>query len=153
MGFLGAGAIIKSGASVRGLTTAGCIWVSASLGMAVGFGYYMPAVIVALFTMFTLVFLNKLEQVYSKVSYRKMNIIVSDNNGVTKDIIDLVKQDDIDVRFCEYRNNLEEKIMDISLVLKIKHKGLTDKLSYGVVENIKSKIQGVKSISWEQVKD
>jgi len=43
--------------------------------------------------------------------------------------------------------------MDISLVLKIKHKGLTDKLSYGVVENIKSKIQGVKSISWEQVKD
>lgn len=121
--------------------------------MAVGFGYYMPAVIATLFTIFTLVFLNKLEQVYSKVSYRKMNIIVSDNNGVTKDIIDLVKQDNIDIQFCEYKKNLEEKIMDISLVLKIKHKGLTDKLSHGVIENIKSKIQGVKSISWERVKD
>ncbi len=46
VGFLGAGAILRQGDGVRGLTTAASIWVVASLGMAVGFGYWA----IALFT-------------------------------------------------------------------------------------------------------
>ncbi|MGH2677187.1 MAG: MgtC/SapB family protein, partial [Actinomycetota bacterium] len=38
IGFLGAGAIIRSGMSVRGLTTAASLWVVAAIGMAVGAG-------------------------------------------------------------------------------------------------------------------
>src|SRR2546429_9466478 len=44
VGFLGAGSILRQGELVRGLTTAASIWVAASLGMAVGFGYYGVAV-------------------------------------------------------------------------------------------------------------
>jgi len=44
IGFLGAGAIIREGISVRGLTTAGSLWVVAGIGMAAGAGYYWPAV-------------------------------------------------------------------------------------------------------------
>ena len=44
IGFLGAGAIIRSGLSIRGLTTAGSLWVVAAIGMAAGAGYYWPAV-------------------------------------------------------------------------------------------------------------
>src|SRR2546430_1973998 len=43
VGFLGAGSILRQGELVRGLTTAASIWVAASLGMAVGFGYYRVA--------------------------------------------------------------------------------------------------------------
>ncbi len=39
IGFLGAGVIFKSGFNVYGLTTAGIIWMSAAIGMAIGFGY------------------------------------------------------------------------------------------------------------------
>ena len=46
VGFLGAGSILRQGEEVRGLTTAASIWVTASIGMAVGFGYFY----VALFT-------------------------------------------------------------------------------------------------------
>ena len=46
VGFLGAGSILRQNEAVRGLTTAASIWVAASIGMAVGFGYYT----VALFT-------------------------------------------------------------------------------------------------------
>jgi putative Mg2+ transporter-C (MgtC) family protein len=45
IGFLGAGAIIRQGLSVRGLTTAATLWVVAAVGMAAGAGYYSVAVI------------------------------------------------------------------------------------------------------------
>lgn len=41
IGFLGAGAIIQSRHAVRGLTTAATIWVSAAVGIACGFGFYL----------------------------------------------------------------------------------------------------------------
>ena len=45
IGFLGAGAIIRQGLSVRGLTTAASLWVVAAIGIATGAGYYSAAVI------------------------------------------------------------------------------------------------------------
>jgi putative Mg2+ transporter-C (MgtC) family protein len=45
IGFLGAGAIIRQGISVRGLTTAAGLWVVAAIGMAAGAGYYSAALI------------------------------------------------------------------------------------------------------------
>jgi putative Mg2+ transporter-C (MgtC) family protein len=45
IGFLGAGAIIRQGLSVRGLTTAATLWVVAAIGMASGAGYYAAAVL------------------------------------------------------------------------------------------------------------
>ena len=45
IGFLGAGAIIRQGLSVRGLTTAATLWVVAAVGLAAGAGYYSVAVI------------------------------------------------------------------------------------------------------------
>jgi putative Mg2+ transporter-C (MgtC) family protein len=54
IGFLGAGAIIREGLSVRGLTTAATLWVVAAIGMACGAGFYGPALITTLFTILAL---------------------------------------------------------------------------------------------------
>ena len=45
VGFLGAGAILKDGFSVRGLTTAATLWVVACVGLAVGGGFYIAAIL------------------------------------------------------------------------------------------------------------
>jgi putative Mg2+ transporter-C (MgtC) family protein len=45
IGFLGAGAIIKEGFSVRGLTTAASIWITAAIGILTGIGFYFAAAI------------------------------------------------------------------------------------------------------------
>lgn len=45
IGFLGAGAIIRQGLTVRGLTTAASLWIVAAIGMAAGAGYYSAALI------------------------------------------------------------------------------------------------------------
>ena len=54
IGFLGAGAIIRQGLSVRGLTTAATLWLVAAIGMAAGAGYYDAAVIATLGALITL---------------------------------------------------------------------------------------------------
>ena len=54
IGFLGAGVIMKDGLSVRGLTTAASIWITAAIGILIGIGFYFPALLATLFTLGTL---------------------------------------------------------------------------------------------------
>ena len=54
IGFLGAGAIIRQGLSVRGLTTAATLWAVAAIGMASGAGYYWGAVATTVLVLVTL---------------------------------------------------------------------------------------------------
>jgi putative Mg2+ transporter-C (MgtC) family protein len=54
IGFLGAGAIIRQGLSVRGLTTAASLWLVAAIGMAAGAGYWDGALIATLGALLTL---------------------------------------------------------------------------------------------------
>lgn len=45
IGFIGGGAILKTKDRVRGITTAASLWIAASIGMAVGVGYYLIAIV------------------------------------------------------------------------------------------------------------
>ena len=54
IGFLGAGVIMREGLSVRGLTTAASIWVTAAIGILFGIGFYIPAMMAVAATLFTL---------------------------------------------------------------------------------------------------
>lgn len=62
IGFLGAGAIIKSGGHVSGVTTAASVWVAGALGAAAGVGAYVLAGISTLMAFAILVVLGKLER-------------------------------------------------------------------------------------------
>lgn len=79
IGFLGAGAIMREGLLVRGLTTAASLWVVASVGLACGAGYYLPAALGTLLVLFTLVLLGTFEDlVRGKGRHDLLSIVVSD---------------------------------------------------------------------------
>ena len=61
VGFLGAGAILHSGVTVQGMTTAATIWVNAAVGMAVGAGEYVMATVATGITLVVLAVLAPLE--------------------------------------------------------------------------------------------
>jgi putative Mg2+ transporter-C (MgtC) family protein len=61
VGFLGAGAILRQGPEVRGLTTAASIWVVAAIGMCVGFGFYFIGVFTTVLVLVTLVVIRPIE--------------------------------------------------------------------------------------------
>ena len=54
IGFLGAGTIMREGLSVRGLTTAASLWITAAIGILVGIGFFFPAVLATVLTLGTL---------------------------------------------------------------------------------------------------
>ncbi len=82
IGFLGAGAIIKEGHAVRGLTTAACLWVVAGIGMAVGVGLYAAALIVTAVALCNLLFLKRVERLLKKDIYRTLTVHCDDHAGV-----------------------------------------------------------------------
>jgi len=61
IGFLGAGTIMQSRGSVSGLTTAATLWVVAAIGMAVGAGAYLQAVVGSALVMLALMILGRVE--------------------------------------------------------------------------------------------
>lgn len=61
IGFLGAGIIVKSGTSIRGLTTAASVWSSAAVGILVGLGHYLAAVCVTALLIACMVVVPRLE--------------------------------------------------------------------------------------------
>lgn len=89
IGFLGAGAIIQRGVSVRGLTTAAALWVTAAIGTAVGIGYLMGAAITTGVTLVSLVALKQLERILLARFKRGHVRIVVDGSEEFR-IVDLV---------------------------------------------------------------
>lgn len=61
IGFLGAGVIFKDGLTISGITTATTIWISAALGMAVGAGEYMIAIVSSIAVLIVLTVFEKLK--------------------------------------------------------------------------------------------
>ena len=69
IGFLGAGVILKEGATVRGLTTAATLWVVAGLGMAFGMGFFSLGALSTISVLVGLLFLKRLDMTIKKDRY------------------------------------------------------------------------------------
>ena len=68
IGFLTAGSIILLGNRLTGLTTAGGLWVTAGIGMAVGFGLFPLAVLTTIFVLLVFIVVNVFEKPVRKIS-------------------------------------------------------------------------------------
>ena len=88
IGFLGAGTIIKTGTTVRGLTTAASLWCVACIGMGFGFGFYTLSIVGSILMMFTLMVINKIERGISKNIYKMITVVIKG----TSDRVDELRQ-------------------------------------------------------------
>ena len=68
VGFLGAGTIFQARGTIAGLTTASTLWLVAGLGLVIGAGYYLPALIFTALTITTLLLFRKIEASYLRKS-------------------------------------------------------------------------------------
>ncbi len=80
IGFLGAGVILRHGGQVRGLTTAANLWLTASVGLAAGLGFYSAAGSTVVIALVCLVGLRPLERAIRK--YRQRRGMVADRDVV-----------------------------------------------------------------------
>ncbi len=80
VGFLGAGTIMKEGASVKGLTTAASVWAVACLGIAAGFGYFALALLGMIFMFFTLTLVEALQHRFIRAGSSEEPYILETND-------------------------------------------------------------------------
>ncbi len=91
IGFLGAGAIIRENASVRGLTTAACLWVAAAIGTACGAGMLLIAVMVTAISLISLLVLKRVEEGLNRDTYQQVTVVSGYREGLSERITQVVR--------------------------------------------------------------
>tara|TARA_B100002051_G_C16745775_1_gene647517 strand:+ start:3611 stop:4267 length:657 start_codon:yes stop_codon:yes gene_type:complete len=90
VGFLGAGVVLKDGASIKGITTAACIWAVASLGMAAGAKEYTLVTAVTTLILVVLWALPPLERWIDKLhEFIHVDITVKNSDDAEDDVLDI----------------------------------------------------------------
>lgn len=93
IGFLGAGVIMKEQFTIRGLTTAAAIWMSAAIGIVIGMGMLYAAFIATLFTLLILSVFGWIERRLPTQRYASMQVITTIDSGLTRDAIMALVED------------------------------------------------------------
>jgi putative Mg2+ transporter-C (MgtC) family protein len=98
IGFLGAGAIMRFGTDVKGLTTAASIWTVAALGLAIGAGMFTISIIGALIVIFALTIMDGFEKRFFKErSLKKIELAVKKKDADIPALKEILKSLDIKV--------------------------------------------------------
>lgn len=121
IGFLGGGAMIQQKGSVRGLTTAAGIWITAIIGMAVGVGMYLASVVCTFMIFMVIVGFNRFEH---KIHLgQEMKVISIRCKGIVKSIDDygkLLRQEGHKLSNYYIEQNFEKDFTEIDLVVLVR---------------------------------
>ena len=119
IGFLGAGVIVKEGLSVRGLTTAASIWVTAAIGILTGIGFYFAAGIGAVLTLGTLSVFRWIESKIPTEFYANFSVRFARDAVMPEDELrQLVSQHGFSVYNLNYRLSAEGTQFEYRMVLR-----------------------------------
>ena len=141
IGFLGAGTIMREGSSIKGLTTAASLWVVSGIGLAVGSGFYLAAILTTALAVLTLVFLDNIEHKYLTGTSIELQIMIDDKPGEVGKLGTLLGEMGINISALELedsQNHQTRVSLRLNLPLGMEKMFLLDKL--GRLEGI-NKIQ------------
>lgn len=87
IGFLGAGVIMREGMTVRGLTTAGSIWITAAIGILCGVGFYSAVLMASSITLIALALFRKIENKMPSQTFANHSMLFARGNVLTEEQI------------------------------------------------------------------
>jgi putative Mg2+ transporter-C (MgtC) family protein len=144
IGFLGGGAIVRHGLTVKGLTTAASIWATASVGVAVGAGQYVLGVGGAVLVSVTLLGLRRVGALLQRwgVSREELALVTRPGFDV-KRIVEVVQDERAELRGLDRQESDGED--RIALVVKLRPRYRTEQLL-----DVLGRLDGVRQVEWER---
>ena len=144
IGFLGAGTILVTGRhQVKGLTTAAGLWASACIGLAIGAGFYIGALLAFAFVVLAITLFSHLET-YLIASARNMNLYVEYYDSETLGrVIEGVKKMNVKIYDVEITKNRAADGISTGAILSVR---LPHALPHAVVMAEIASSDGVKSV-------
>lgn len=145
IGFLGAGAILRFGFNVKGLTTASTLWTTAMVGMAIGYGYYLVSLFAVVIMIIVLTLVERFEKKFVRVNViRTVVVDVHEREGILREVRKTIsKMADALLAF-SVQKSVKNKHMRLEIVARFnRNEKLEDMLE------VISSIEGVKGIKIE----
>ena len=144
IGFLGGGAIVRHGLTVKGLTTAASIWATASVGVAIGAGSYVLGIGGAALVVATLFGLRRVSGVLQRWGVSREEFVLATVPGFdVKRVVELVRSERVDLRGLEH---LQDDDGDrIVILVKLRPLYRPEQL----LDALKG-VEGVLQVEWEQ---
>ncbi len=141
IGFLGAGAIFRFGATIKGLTTATSLWTVAIIGLVVGAGHFFSATVATILLLGTLSVLDYLEKRYlASVITRTINVRVQDRRGLVEELKQILADLQIEIKALSFSKNVETNELDVKAIAVVPRQQDTDQLIARM-----SQIQGIRT--------
>lgn len=134
IGFLGAGTIMKEGSSVRGLTTAASLWITAAIGILVGIGFFFPALFATGLTLVTLSLFRWVEDKIPAQFYANLILRFALHAAMPEaELRRVLKEHGFTMHRLSYRLDYDSNYFEYEAIIRSnradKAKGLTDALS------------------------
>ncbi|MGI6485176.1 MAG: MgtC/SapB family protein [Tepidanaerobacteraceae bacterium] len=144
IGFLGAGTIIREGVTVKGLTTAASLWTVAAIGLAIGSGFYLAAILVTFLTIVTLISFSKIENYIVQRQYlERISLIIDDKPGQIGKIGSILGDMNVNIKNLKMMESSDDKLSIILLVRMPPYLKINDLISK------LSQIRGIYDINEE----
>jgi putative Mg2+ transporter-C (MgtC) family protein len=108
IGFLAGGAILRSGLTVQGLTTAASLWLVTAIGLSSGAGMYAVSVLATALGVMALTILRRVEGKDAQVARRRISLVLGSGAPTLSEIVASLAESGVIVLPAEYENRLDE---------------------------------------------
>jgi putative Mg2+ transporter-C (MgtC) family protein len=119
IGFLGAGTILRFGASIRGLTTAASLWAVGGVGLAVGAGFLSGALITSGILLTVLLGLSRLERAMRKEQYQVLVIEMAESAEGLARVRSLLGQHELEIRDFDVKTGEQPHRLQLEVHVKL----------------------------------
>jgi putative Mg2+ transporter-C (MgtC) family protein len=135
IGFLGAGVIFKEGLTVRGLTTAASIWITAALGILYGVGFFLPAILGTVATLGTLQVFRWIESWMPTQAYAHFILRFPREKTMAEDKVrQMMKDHSFSVANINYRMEDGGKTFEYRMTIQTTQKNALERLAVALRE-------------------
>jgi putative Mg2+ transporter-C (MgtC) family protein len=148
VGFLAGGAILRTGVTIQGLTTAAGLWLVTAIGMSSGAGMFVESGVVMSMGLVALTVLRRLEDKDDRLQRRRVTVVVGDSSEALAAIVTSLEALGAKVSDIEYERRLEDEKKRIEATFEIRFDG-----SIGVpklLETVES-VPGVRRVIVRQM--
>lgn len=120
IGFLGAGAFIKIGNNVKGMTTAASLWVVAAIGLTIGAGMWVAALITLVFVLVALALLEPVERrIFPAERFKYIGIWFAENTADRGRVLDVLAEHGIRVQSVDASQDVAKRSTKLTVLAKI----------------------------------
>lgn len=145
IGFLGAGAILRFGFNIKGLTTAASLWTMAVVGLAIGYGYYLAGTVTTALMLLILTVINVIENRFIRNSSMHSIVVeIKDTNNTLRVVRKALAEAADQIKTFGVQRSIKNDHLRLESIARIPRGEKLEKL----VETI-SHIEGVRSIKIE----